>query len=299
MAGSTVSRMDFGHFMSEARRKAGKSALAAGLHLEVSRQTIMRLEEGLPTKLTTPQLKSLLDFYAADAGVREDALALWGEVREQDKAAKAQGNSKGFWQAYADQLVPNFPRYLRLEGAADRMTSHQLVLVHGLLQTADYRRAIVKIDDPGLSAVNMERRIELAERRQIRLDDSNFRMNFLFSEAVLRHQPGGPKVMVAQLRWLAQVSERDNVSVKVIPFGVGAHRGLTIQSFTLLQFPYGSSGLAVPPVIYLEGAIGALYHEREDVISQYREAISTLEAVALSERDTRDLVIGVAKEYAT
>ncbi|MFE2960503.1 helix-turn-helix domain-containing protein [Nocardia tengchongensis] len=290
--------MDFGHFISEVRKQSGRSALAAGLHLEVSRQTIMRLEEGLPTKLTTPQLTSLLDFYAASPDERTDALALWREVKEQDRTAKAQGNSKGFWQAYADQLVPNFPRYLRLEGAANRMTSHQLVLVHGLLQTADYRRAIVKIDDPGLSAVNTERRIELAERRQARLEDSDFRMNFLFSEAVLRHQPGGPAVMAAQLRWLAEVGERDNLTIRVVPFGVGSHRGLTIQSFTLLEFPRGSSGLIVPPVIYLEGAIGALYHERDDVITQYREAISALESVALSEQDTRDLVLEVAKEYA-
>ncbi|MFE3703901.1 Scr1 family TA system antitoxin-like transcriptional regulator, partial [Nocardia tengchongensis] len=217
--------MDFGHFISEVRKQSGRSALAAGLHLEVSRQTIMRLEEGLPTKLTTPQLTSLLDFYAASPDERTDAMALWREVKEQDRTAKAQGNSKGFWQAYADQLVPNFPRYLRLEGAANRMTSHQLVLVHGLLQTADYRRAIVKIDDPGLSPVNTERRIELAERRQARLEDSDFRMNFLFSEAVLRHHPGGPAVMAAQLRGVPEAAAHHKQPHTLQTLGRGPERG--------------------------------------------------------------------------
>ncbi|MFC9999413.1 DUF5753 domain-containing protein [Nocardia sp. NPDC127526] len=284
--------------MYELRTHAARSTLAAGLHLEVSRQTIMRLEEGLPTKVTTPQLKSLLDFYEADAETRAEALMLWGEIKEQDKTAKAQGNSKGYWQAYADQVASHFPRYLRLEGAANRVTSHQLVLVPGLLQTADYRRAIAKIDAPELSAVNTERRVELAARRQARLDDADFQMNALVSEAVLRHQPGSPAVMAAQLRWLAEAGERDNIRIRVIPFRVGPHRGLNIQSFTLLEFPRGSSGLTVPPVVYLEGAVGALYHEREDVIDRYREAISELRAVALSEQDTRDMVLEIAEEYA-
>ncbi|MRH92827.1 XRE family transcriptional regulator [Nocardia sp. SYP-A9097] len=296
MAGSTVSRLDFGNYMRGLRVHAGKSVLAAGLYLEVSRQTLMRLEEGMPTKLTTPQLRILLDFYGADAGSEGEVLTLWSEVREQDKTAKAQGNSKGYWQAYADQVYPHYPRYLRLEGAADRVVTHQLVLVPGLLQTADYRRAIAMSEEPDLSIVNMERRVELAARRQVRLEDNNFRLDAVLSEAVLRHQPGGPSVMAAQLRWLAEAGERENIGIRVVSFGSGAHRGLTIQSFTMLQFPRGTSGLVVPSVIYLEGAIGSLYHERKDVVDQYREAISALEAVALSERDTRDMVLRVAKE---
>ncbi|GAA2481076.1 helix-turn-helix transcriptional regulator [Nocardia seriolae] len=298
MAGATVSRMDFGNYMRELRVRAGATALAAGVHLEVSRQTIMRLEEGLPTKLTTPQLRSLLDLYAASAEDGSEALSLWQEVREQDKTAKAQGNSKGYWQAYTDQLDTHFPRYLRLEAAAERLTTHQLVLIPGLLQTPDYRRAIAKIDNPELSIVNTERRVELAVRRQTRLYDNDFSMKFLLSEAVLRHQPGGPSVMVDQLRSLAETSERVNVSIRIVPFEVGSHRGLKIQSFTMLQFPRGTSGLVVPTVVYLEGAIGALYHERQDIVDRYRAAVSALEAVALDEQDTRNMVVRVAREYA-
>ncbi|MEC3955001.1 helix-turn-helix transcriptional regulator [Nocardia sp. CDC153] len=298
MAGSTVSRRAFGNFLRDMRTRANKTALAAGLHAETSRMTIVRLEDGLLTKITTMQLKSLLDFYEADESSRSTALDLWQEVREQAKADKLQGNSKGFWQPYADQLPSHFPHYLRLEAAAARMTTHQLVLVHGLLQTSDYRRAIAKLDTPSISRVDIERRIELTERRQARLDEPDFRLEVLLSEAVLRNQPADPDVMAGQLHWLAEVSERDNISIRIVPFDVGPHRGLVIQSFTLLEFTNPESRPAEPPVVYLEGAVGALYHERADVIERYREAINALQAVALSEADTRTMVLRVAKEYA-
>ncbi|MGV9410415.1 helix-turn-helix domain-containing protein [Nocardia sp. NPDC003693] len=289
--------MDFGNFIQRVRKDAGKSLLAAGIDLEVSRQTVMRLEDGLPTKLTTPQIRDLLLFYEASPEVCAETLALWKECKAQEKTAKAQGNSKGFWESYSDQVAPQYPRYLRLEGAANRITTHQLVLVPGLLQIADYRRAIAAIEDPDLSAVDAERRIELNARRQSVLDDVDVRFDALLSEAVLRHRPGGPAVMAKQLRWLATSSERRNVSIRIVPFDVGSHQGLTIQSFTLLQFSSGLSGLTPPPVVYLNGALGALYHEQRDEIDRYKEAISGLLAVALSEDDTRNLLSHVAKEY--
>ncbi|MEV6071031.1 helix-turn-helix transcriptional regulator [Nocardia sp. NPDC052001] len=297
MAGVTVSSRAFGGFLRRIREDAHLTRLTAGLEIEVSPQVLIRLEGGQPTKVTTLQLERLLDLYNTPEAQRNEALKLWQGIREQVKTARLQGNSRGFWQSYADQYVAHFPHYLRLEQAANRVTAHQLVLVPGLLQTSDYRRALARLEDPGLSAVNVERRIELAERRQVRLAEPEFTMNVFLSEAVLRHQPAARAVMSAQLYWLAEVGNRDNVSVRVIPFSTGPHQGLTIQSFHMLEFPCLESGLVEPTVVYLEGAVGALYHEQSDVVDQYQQAISALRAVALSEVDTRDMVLQVAKEY--
>ncbi|MEV6068993.1 helix-turn-helix transcriptional regulator [Nocardia sp. NPDC052001] len=299
MTGSTISRRAFGKFLRQIREDAGKTALAAGLHIEVSKATLLRLEDGIPTKIATSQLKDLLAFYEATIVVRADALTLWEEVREQSKAQQQQGNSKGFWRPYADQYEAHFPHYLRLESAADRVTTHQLVMVPGLLQTPDYRRSVIRIDEPDLSAVDLERRIELTARRQARLDQPNSQLAVLLSEAVLRHQPATPEVMAAQLSWLATSGERENISIRIVPFRVGPHQGLTVQSFTLLEFPPLDRGLVEPPVVYVEGASNsAVYHERADVVDRYRTTISALTAVALSEQASRDLVLQCAKEYA-
>ncbi|MGX1810753.1 helix-turn-helix domain-containing protein [Nocardia sp. NPDC055321] len=297
MSRTTISRRAFGKFLREIRGRAGRTALAAGVHIEVSRQTLLRLEEGFSTKIATAQLEQLLDFYDADPEVRVEARAMWNDVKEQAKVASLQGSSKGIWQPYVDQLFSHFPHYLRLESACRQVTTHQAVLVPGLLQTSEYRRAIAKIEDPDLSAVNIERRLELAVRRRERLEDPGFRFDAILSEAVIRYQLGGPIVMAGQLRWLNEVSERENVNVRVIPFDKGSHRGLLIQSFSLLDFPRLGGGFTEPPVVYVEGVIGALYHEQSDVIARYRAAIRDLKAVALNEDETRTLVSRVAKEY--
>ncbi|MFB7716712.1 DUF5753 domain-containing protein [Nocardia sp. NPDC056100] len=299
MAGLTFSRMDFGNFIQGIRKRAPHPALSrAAAHLEVTRFVLMRVEDGLPTRLTTPQLESLLDHYAATPEDRAEALRLWSEVRDQDKTAKAQGNSKGFWKAYTDQIAPNFPKFLRLEGAANHIVAHQPTIVPGLLQTPEYRRAIVRMSEPDLSAVDLERRLELTARRQARLDETGFRLEVFLSEAVLLHRPAEPSAMSGQLRWLAEVGERENVDINVIPFSCGPHPGLAMHVFNLLRFPAGASGISLPPVVYAEGAIGSTFHEHSEEVSEYRRAIEGMRAVALTARGTRDLVLKVAKEYA-
>ncbi|MBF6178885.1 helix-turn-helix domain-containing protein [Nocardia otitidiscaviarum] len=298
MAGTTVARMDFGAFVQAMRKAAGQVPLAAAKHIDTSRQTIMRLEEGWPTRLSTPQIEQLIEFYGGDRDQRAEAIRLWEVLRSHERADQAQGNSKSYWQPYSDQFVSQFPHYLRLESAANAMVSHQLVLVPGLLQIPEYRRAVILIDEPNLSPVDTERRLELMAHRQSRLSEAEFRVEVLLSEAVLRHQPASPAVMADQLRWLVEVGEQTNISVRVVPFGVGPHRGLIVQSFTLLEFPRGASGLTVPPVVYLDVVNAPMTTERADVVDQYRQAITQLRAVALTEKDTRDLVNRVAKEYA-
>ncbi|MFD6356298.1 DUF5753 domain-containing protein [Nocardia tengchongensis] len=298
MTGSTVSRRAFGKFLRQIRLDAGKAALAAGLRIEVSKQTLLRLEDGIPTKIATSQLRDLLAFYEVGPQVEAEALNLWEEVREQAKAQQQQGNSKGFWRPYSDQYEAHFPHYLRLESAADRVVTHQLVLVPGLLQTPDYRRGVIRIEEPDISAVDLERRIELTARRQQRLDDPCFRLDALLSEAILRHRPATGAVVAEQLRSLAEATERPNVTILVIPFEAGPHPGLTTQSFTLLEFPRLDSGLVEPPVVYVEGgnSVG-VYHERGDIVAKYGRTISALATVALSEEGTRDLMLHCAKEF--
>lgn len=298
MAGLTVSRMDFGRFMRRLREQAPRSAMAAAaLHVEVSRQALDRLEDGLPTKLGTLHINGLLEFYGCGAEERSEALKLWQEVQAEDKVAKAQGNSKGFWKAYSDQVAPNVQKLLRLERVAEQVIAHQPVIVPGLLQTPDYRRAIDRINEPELSIVDLERRIELTTKRQARLDDPEFRLEVFLSEAVLRNRPGTDSVMAEQMRWLIEAGERDNVDVHVVPFAAGPHPGLKMYAFTWLRLPRGTSGMTLPPVIYAEGAVGSVFHEHDDEVSQYEQAIAGLRAVALATGGTRDLVNRVAKEY--
>jgi hypothetical protein len=179
------------------------------------------------------------------------------------------------------------------------MTTFQLTLLPGLLQTAAYRRWIMETTAPGISAEEAERHFELIGRRQRRLvEDPDFSLEALISESALRHQVGGREVMGDGANHLVDIGNLPNVSIRVIPFGAGPHRGLVVQSFTLFDFPALHAGRsAEPSVAFVEGFTGALFLENDSVIERYESAVADLRAVALSEDDTRRLVQEIAEEY--
>ncbi len=105
--------------------------------------------------------------------------------------------------------------------------------------------------------------------------------------------------MSEQLRNLANAGSQSNISIRVIPFGVGGHFGLIAQSFTLFEFPpLHLNRMPEPPVVFVEGFTGALFLEDEGVIERHRSAVENLREVALSENDTGRLVQEIAEEYA-
>lgn len=296
MAGSTLPRRALGRILRDLRIKAKKSQLAAGLAIDMSPPSINRLEAGRIVKISTVQFKELLNLYGADEDSKELVLGLLQEVRD------AKGDPKGgWWRAYSDLVAGHFDHYMSLEEACNQLTTFQMTLLPGLLQSPAYRRSIIRIADPEMSAVDVERRLELAARRRSKLtQDDGLAMNVLLSEAVLRHQVGGKAVMAEQLRHLADVGELPNVSVRVVPYNVGVHLGLFAQSFILLEFPpLRQDRLMEPPVVFIELREGALFLEDDSVIERHRRVVNDIGRVALTEKATRQLVLGVAKEYET
>lgn len=257
------------------------------------------MEDGQKVKICTAQVRDLLDFYEIPdpSSERNEVLSLWQEVKDQALAAKLAGTTKGWWQAYTDQYEPHFDHYLGLEAAANHLTTHQVVLLPGLLQTPGYRRAVSLVGDPNLSPAALERRLELAAHRRARLADTNFRVDVLLSEGVLRHSPGGRTVRADQLKHiLGLIGSRPNLSIRVVPLDAGSHLGLLVQAFTLLEFPPLASHLVEPPVVYVEGYEGSLYLERADMIDRHRQAITDIQRVALTDEDTKQSLQHMVKE---
>ncbi|WP_040796450.1 helix-turn-helix domain-containing protein [Nocardia higoensis] len=297
MTGSTLPRRALGRRLRELREQAKKSQLAAGTCIEVSKQTIGRVEEGRPARISTAQYRELLDLYGASEAEREEVLGLHKEVR----AINDTVSTRGWWRAYSDVVNPHFDHYMSLEQASDRLTTFQLTLLPGLVQTNGYRRWIETTSDPVVSAVDIERRLELLALRQRRITESqDFRLDALISEAALRHHVGGIDVMAEQLHHLVEVSRLPNVSLRVVPFAAGPHPGLRTQSFVLLQFPpLSARAVSEPPVVYVEGYTGALFLEEDALIQRHRAALESIQRSALDEESTRELVRQITKEYTS
>ncbi|MCP9619354.1 Uncharacterised protein [Nocardia otitidiscaviarum] len=284
-SGSTVPRRMLGRQLRRLREDAGVSVAAACRTIEVSAQTMWRLEGGQSVKLKDIYIRALCVLYGASD---DDTAALLGLVAETKRT--------GWWHSYGDAVPGHFDLYMGLEEAAKRLTMFQLTLLPGMVQTADYRRAMVWTVHPQMPTAEVERRVELMTKRQQRLHDSGFELNVLLSESALHHQVGGPGVMADQLAHLLEIGRRRNVSIRVIPYSVDSWIGLQVGHFVFLEFPlHRETKWTEPPVVYVEGYTGALYLDRDNEIQQYRAAIAEIRRVALDESDTRDLVTHTAR----
>lgn len=89
-------------------------------------------------------------------------------------------------------------------------------IVHGLLQTEDYARALL-LTYPGVSADAVNMRLANRMERQRRLFARDALVWFIVDELCLYRQVGTPAVMTAQLRRLAAVAALPNVTLQVLP----------------------------------------------------------------------------------
>ncbi|MBF6136944.1 helix-turn-helix domain-containing protein [Nocardia otitidiscaviarum] len=293
VSGSTLARRALGRELRRLRTTRGIHQAEAARIAETSPQSISRIEEGQSTRVTSFQINALCDAYGASDDERKVLLGLQQEVR----SARERGG--GWWRAYADAQMPtDFDHYLALEESAHRLTAWKTGVVPGLLQTPDYRRALAWSEIPPLSPEAVESRIEVATRRQTRLDDSDFQMDVLLSEAVLRDRVGGPAVMARQLRHLVRLSDITNVSIQVVPFTARHHLGVLVGSFILLEFPVlPQSKLTEPPIVYVEEYAGDLYLERDSEVRRYRDALRELRQVALTKAQSGQLIRDAAREH--
>ncbi len=172
--------------------------------------------------------------------------------------------------------------FLEYERCARRIVYAAPLLVPGLLQTSGYTRAIMTTG--GLSPAEAESRVRVrAGRREVLTKPTPVELLALIGEAALRHEIGGPPVLLHQLKYLAACRERANIDLRVLPDSAGWTPLLT-GPFMLLEDHEGQS------VVQLEYLVsGALFHLPEDV-DAYREAVPKLVEAALSPADSAQFI---------
>ncbi|MFF0458173.1 helix-turn-helix domain-containing protein [Nocardia africana] len=283
-----------GRELRRLRNNKGMGQSQAARIAETSHQTIGRIEEGQTTRITSLQVNALCDSYGASDEERRICLNLVKEIR----ASREGKVTASWWRAYADAQTTGFDHYLALEDAADKLTIWQMMIVPGLLQTPEYRRAIAWTEAPDLPSEQLERRIEWQTHRQERLKDPGLEITAFLSEAVLRDQVGGRAVIADQIRQLAALAELPNIDIRVTPFSAGPHVGRFAGSFTVLEFPALPSNVVPPPIVYSEGYAGDLYLERESEIRRYQRVVRELSRVALDEAKSKALLSEICKEHS-
>jgi hypothetical protein len=282
-AGSpTMRRRRLARELARLREERGMTIRQAAGALEWDPSKLSRVE-GLQRGIIVRDVRRLLDLYQVTGDADREALF---ELARQAK-------QRGWWQAYADVLPSEYADLIGLEAEAAEIRTYQPELIHGLLQTADYTRAVIRAGRPGDTAAEVSRRVELRMTRQQILDrDDPPRLRVIVNEAAVRRVVGGPDVMRTQLTALAAERERSNVTVQVLPFTAGEHPAMASGPFVLLEFGQAAD----PGVVNAENLTGSLLLDAPDDFRQYARTFDFLQAAALGPRESRDMLIALARQ---
>lgn len=277
--GPTIPRWQLGEQLSQLRAGVRKSQQDAASRLGCSISKIQKIEGG-EVGMKQVELEALLDLYEVPEALRSQLLEL-----------RALGNQRGWWSKYGAVPAP-FATFLGLESAATKIRVFEPLMVHGLLQTQDYARALAETLNPNLSDTEVDRQVRIRLERQERVfGEDPPEVWVVLDEAVLRRQIGGPGVMANQLDHLLKLPKR--VLVQVVPFTNGGYPG-TLGALTLFEFAEELH----TPVGYVESQAGNLYLEREDDLTRANLVLNHINAAALSKQESRELIAAVARQLS-
>jgi transcriptional regulator with XRE-family HTH domain len=265
IAHPTVRVRRLGMHLRHLREAAGLTLEEASVRMERSVSSLSKLETGRNI-IRARDLRVILDLYGLkDERLRETLFALLADARK-----------RGWWQGYGGVLSAASQDFLSLEADAGAMRVFETILIPGLLQTEDYIRAIIGAD-PLLPGREVEDRVSIRKARQSLLDRQEpFKLWAIIAESALWQQMGGPDVMRAQLRYLVEIANLDNVTLQVLPYTAGAHAGVD-GPFAVLEFPEYDNW----NIVYVGNLAGSVYLEQEEDIHRINMVFDHLRASSL------------------
>lgn len=269
--GPTVLRIALGGQLRRLRESRGISRQAAGDAIRASHAKISRLECG-KTGFRERDIRDLLTLYGITDPEQVDAFV--------DLARKA--NQPGWWHQYSDVLPPWFETYLGLEQAAEVIRWYEAQFIPGLLQTADYARAVIALGHGHEPAEEIDRRVALRiQRQQILYREEPPTVWVVIDEAALHRPIGGTEVMSGQIQHLLDIAELPHVTVQVLPYAAGGHAAAG-GPFIILRYPEHE----VPDLVYLEQLTSALYLDKRRDVEHYLAIADRLAVQAETPDDT-------------
>jgi transcriptional regulator with XRE-family HTH domain len=269
-----VLRQEVGRRIRLARQHAGLTVVQAAAHLEITRSALSRFENGIGG-VNVHLLKSMMDVYDQRM---DDVLDMIRQAR-----------AKGWWRQYG----VSDKAFVALETAATRASNYELSFVPGLLQTADYARALFmsgraqRSEDwiAGMLAVRMIRQERLTD------EEHPLELDAVIHESALRYPVGGSAVMRNQMLHLALINELPTVTLRVLPTSRISNEAL-VGPFTVLDFPLAGQ----PSISYALHALGDERQDKSEYVEPARLRFTHLRSLALDPDESVALIEQVAND---
>jgi hypothetical protein len=175
--------------------------------------------------------------------------------------------------------------YEALEQSAVSIRTWEPMVVPGLLQTRAYATALLDGSDD-----LVERRID--RQRIVNRPTSTVALEAIVDESVLHRPVGHPGVLSAQLRHLAGMADRDNVTIGVLPRHSPTQAVATggIGPFVIVETPWPGG------LVYLEHQGGSRSLDSAHEIKAHAEAFNRLREAALPCVASVALILAAARE---
>ncbi|MGC4805304.1 helix-turn-helix domain-containing protein [Micromonospora sp. DT233] len=279
MAPKTARARRLGIALRAHREAAGLTLEAAADEINSTRSTLSRYENA-QTLISPATVRALFTLYGVGADELAAAVQLAKDARK-----------PGWWVSYSYLLDRRTIDFIALEAEATGIANFEPSVVPGLLQTADYIRAVMRGGPHTLSDEQVEQRVHLRLDRQQRLTDQDPPiLDAIIDEGALLRPVGGPSVMAEQLLHLLKMAELPNITVQVIPLTAGYHRG-TRGSLHILEFPDPED----PIIASVETVAGQMVLDRPGDLRTCTKIMEHLRSVALSPAASRDELHRVLK----
>ncbi|MFD5846179.1 helix-turn-helix domain-containing protein [Streptomyces chartreusis] len=275
----TERQQRLGAELRKLRVAAGASTqYAAGL-LDLDRAKISNMEAG--TRIASPdRVRTLASNYDCSDAPYVDALA-----------AMAGEADLGWWEQYRGTLPSGLLDIAELEWNAKRLLTGQIVHLPGLLHTEEYARAVFNAGLPRMSRLEIELRVKHRMDRQQVLDrPASLPYIGYVHEAALRMQFGGREVTQTQLGHLCAMSERENITIRVIPVSCDGFPG---AGHALL---YAEGPVPQLDTVQLDSTHGPEFLHAEAQLDKFRTHLDWMDAHSLSPEASRDLIHAVTRE---
>jgi transcriptional regulator with XRE-family HTH domain len=240
---------------------------------------VIRIENST-VGISTSDLKALMLEY----GVADD--------EANSLIATAKESRRDPWYAeFGDAVDGSLRKLLAYESSATVVHQFQLESIPGLLQTEEYARALLSVFKPA-NLVEQAVAARMARQRHF-FDEEPPELNVILAESVLAQAVGGTAAMAAQLDHLLDMTKRPTVSVAVLPFAVGAHRGLE-GSFTLLDLDADADA---DTVLYVEGREDYLTNRDNELVRGFWTRYEELAKVSETGEEARAVLERYLTEY--
>ncbi|MFF3815409.1 Scr1 family TA system antitoxin-like transcriptional regulator [Streptomyces bluensis] len=189
-------------------------------------------------------------------------------------------------EAHPDQ----YRRFMDFEAQAEVVENFVAQAMPGLLQTKEYARALLSVQED-LTLEQVEERVNARLSRQGRLTSAQPPLRWaIIEESVLRRRIGSKECWYNQLARLLEQVDTPDSKVQVLPFSAGPH-SLMGGALTLLTLPNGST------MAYEEGIdLGHLYEDR-DSAKKWRRKYEVLRANALPPAASAELIRQAMEDY--